>query len=92
MILVDTSVLIRFFKGSDNGASRTFRSILEQNIPFGITSFIFQEVLQGAKNKREYDHLGKYLRSQKFFHPKHPVDTFEAAARIYFNVAERGLP
>jgi len=40
MILVDTSVLIDFFKGIKNPAEMRFKSILEQGIPFGITSLI----------------------------------------------------
>ena len=42
MILVDTSVLIDFFKGIKNPAEVRFKSILEQDIPFGITSLIYQ--------------------------------------------------
>jgi predicted nucleic acid-binding protein len=50
MILVDTSVLIDFFKGQKNDSSQKFELVLRQDIPFGINSFIFQEVLQGAKS------------------------------------------
>ena len=90
MILVDTSVLIGFFRGMENPASRTFRSVLEQNVPFGISSFIFQETVQGAKTEQEYAVLTKYLGSQRFFHPRHPVDSFESAARMYFECRRRG--
>jgi len=54
MILVDTSVLIDFFKGIENKPTRKFKKILTQKIPFGINSFIYQEVLQGAKSEQEY--------------------------------------
>ena len=67
MILVDTSVLIDFFKGLKNSAANKFRTILIQKIPFGINSFIYQEVLQGAKTEEEYDTLKTYLISQRFF-------------------------
>jgi len=49
MILVDTSVLIDFFKGQKNDSCQKFELLLRQDMPFGINSFIFQEVLQGAK-------------------------------------------
>ena len=52
MILVDTSVLIDFFKGTKNMESRKFEVVLQKKIPFGISSFIFQEVLQGAGSEK----------------------------------------
>jgi len=91
MILVDTSVLIDFFKGVKNSAVNKFRSVLTQKIPFGINSFIYQEVLQGAKTEKEYHMLKTYLISQHFFHPKDPVDSFTRAARIYFDCRKNGI-
>jgi predicted nucleic acid-binding protein len=91
MILIDTSVLIDFFKGSKNEATSRFRLILEQGINFGITSHIFQEVLQGAKSEKEYNLLRRYLETQRFFHPKDPVDSFAEAARIFFQCRKRGV-
>ena len=91
MILVDTSVLIDFFKGVKNSSTDKFKSILIQKIPFGINSLIFQEVLQGAKSEEEFKHLSKYLVTQHFFHPKDPVDSFTRAARIYFDCRKKGI-
>jgi predicted nucleic acid-binding protein len=91
MILVDTSVLIDFFKGSKNEATSRFKLILEQGLNFGITSHIFQEVLQGAKSEKEYKLLRRYLETQRFFQPKDPVDSFAEAARIFFQSRKRGL-
>jgi hypothetical protein len=91
MILVDTSVLLDFFKGSGNEATEKFKTVLNQKIPFGINSFIYQEVLQGAKSKKEYSLLKKYLGSQRFFHPKHPVDSFAKAAKIFFDCRKKGI-
>ena len=91
MILVDTSVLIDFFKGIKNPAEMRFKSILEQDIPFGITALIYQEVLQGAKSEKEYAGLKKYLSSQRFFHPQDPIETFAKAAGIYFRCRKKGV-
>ncbi len=63
MILVDMSVLIDFFKGIKNIPYEKFKMILDNNIPFGITPFTYQEILQGAKSKREYNILNSYLVS-----------------------------
>ncbi len=91
MILVDTSVLVAFLRGATSEASRKLRAVLQQHVPFGINSFIFQEVLQGAKSEREYDALKRYLSSQRFYHPIDPIDSFAAAARIYFDCRRSGL-
>jgi len=91
MILVDTSVLIDFFKGQKNNVCQKFELILTQGIPFGINSFIFQEVLQGAKSDKEYRTLKKYLETQRFYHLNDPIDSFAKAARIYFDCLKEGI-
>lgn len=91
MILVDTSVLIDFFRGAANSAASAFRRVLESGVPFGITSVVYQEVLQGAKSESDYATLKKYLGTQRFYHPSHPVRTYEEAARIYFACRRKGI-
>ena len=91
MILVDTSVLIDFFKGVRSAPSNKFRKVLTQRIPFGITSLIYQEVLQGAKSEQEYSLLRQYLETQNYYQPLHPVETYEQAAKIYFDCRKKGL-
>jgi hypothetical protein len=91
VILVDTSVLIAFFKGAPTAPARKFRKVLAQQIPFGITSLIYQELLQEAKSEQEYAMLRKYLETQNFYQPLHPVETYERAAKIYFNCRKKGL-
>jgi hypothetical protein len=91
MILVDTSVLIDFFKGVPSEPYKKFRTILTQKVPFGITSFIFQEVLQGAKSEQEYYLLRQYLQTQNFFQPLHPVETYGRAAKIYYDCRKKGI-
>jgi len=91
MILVDTSVLIDLFKGNHNVAVDNLREIINQQIPFGITSVIYQEILQGAKNEKEYITLNRYLLTQRFFHPQNPLDSYAAAARIFYSCRKKGV-
>jgi predicted nucleic acid-binding protein len=91
MILVDTSVLIDFFKNAKSEAASRFKRVLEQGLDFGITSHVFQEVLQGAKSEEEYKLLRHYLSTQRFFHPKDPVGSFAEAAAIFFKCREKGV-
>ncbi len=91
MILVDTSVLIDLFRGASNKPTNIMREVLALQIPFGITSVIFQEVLQGAKSEGEYKLLREYLSSQRFFHPRNGVKFYADAARIYFTCRRKGV-
>ena len=91
MILVDTSVLIGFFRGDSNSSVDVFRELCNQQIPFAISSVIYQELLQGAKNEKEFDTLQSYLGTQRFFNPKEPLESFSAAAEIYFKCRRKGI-
>ena len=91
MILVDTSVLIDFFRGVSNDPTDRMREVLGHQMPFGITPVIYQEVLQGASSEKDYTRLKDYLSTQRFFHPQHPVKTYEGAALIYFSCRRKGI-
>ena len=91
MILADTSVLVDFFRGRETESGKRLKTVLHQGIPFGINSFIYQEVLQGAKSEKEYRLLKKYLETQHFYHPKDPIESFAKAAKIYFDCRKKGV-
>jgi len=91
MILLDTSVLIDFFKGIQNPSTICVNGIIKHQVPFGITSVIYQELLQGAKNKQEYTFLNEYLSCQHFYHPKDPISSYAKAAMIYFSCRKKGI-
>jgi predicted nucleic acid-binding protein len=91
MILVDTSVLIDFFKGSVSDESQKFEEILKRRIPFGINSHIMQEILQGAASEKEFELLKNYLSTQRFYHPKDPVASYINAAKIYMACRKQGI-
>jgi len=91
MILVDTSVLIDFLKGTDNDAVRTLDNILEMGISYGINEFIYQEVLQGARTVEEFDRLKEYLETMSFYSLKSGKESYERAALLYFNCRRAGI-
>ena len=91
MILVDTSVLIDYFKGKDNNPSSNLQFILDAGIPFGISSFIYQELMQGAKTEKEFYELKAYLESQTFYELRDSKTSYEAAALIYFKCRKKGV-
>jgi len=91
MILVDTSVLIDYFRGIENKSTKMFHQILEKGIPFGINHIIYMEVLQGAKTERDYKALKKYLDTQTFYEVKRGKESYAEAAKMYFKLRQKGV-
>ena len=91
MILADTSVLIDFFKGNSTVAVSKLKAALSRKLHIGITSGIFQELLQGAKSEKEFNLLKRYLETQHFYHPKHSVESYVEAAKIYMSCRKKGI-
>lgn len=91
MYLIDTSVWIDYFRKNNSSAVKVFSKILDQKLPFGLTSVIYQEILQGAYSKRDFEKVADYLKTQRFFHPKEPILSYQAAAEIYFECRKKGI-
>jgi len=90
MILVDTSVLIALLKNVKNKATEKFEQVIKNKIPYGINFYIYQEILQGAKNEHEFKLLKEYLGSQKFYNLKNGQKSHEDAAKLYFTCRKAG--
>jgi hypothetical protein len=91
MYLIDTSVWIDFFRNKHNHVVRFFMDIQEQNLPYGITGLIYQEILQGAASRQDFDCLKDTLATQRFFNPENEITTYEAAAHIYYSCRRKGV-
>jgi predicted nucleic acid-binding protein len=91
MILVDTSVLVGFLKGQADDRTELFKEILSRDIPFGISSYTYQEVLQGARNEEEFQTLKEYLSTQHIYYLEPEPATYEKAAKLYFNMRRKGV-
>ena len=91
MFLVDTSVWVDYLRGTSTPAVEKFQRILDERQSFGITSLIYQEVLQGTDSDISFARLDAYLGSQRFYHPQDPIATFTEAARIYFRCRRKGI-
>ena len=91
MILVDTSVLIDYFKGEENISVKKFHQVLESNIPFGINHLIYMEVLQGSQTDKDFNLLKKYLITQTFYELKNGRESYAEAARMYLKLRKKGV-
>ena len=88
MILVDTSVWIEILKDQTGRKSRDFKRTIG-NETYALSRFNQLELLQGAKNQKEWDLLDKYLSTQIYLETSD--DTWPAAARIYFELRRKGM-
>jgi len=90
MILVDASVLIDFLEGRPGPAVDRFVEVLDRGIPFGLSPITVLEVLQGAATENDFDALRDYLESQTIFELRGGLDSYVAAAKIFFDLRRRG--
>jgi predicted nucleic acid-binding protein len=91
MVLVDTSVLIAFLQGRVDDKVAMFEEILWRDIPFGISAYTYQEVLQGASDGEEFERLKDYLSTQQIYYLEQAAATYEKAAMLYFKLRRRGI-
>ena len=91
MILVDTSVWIDFIRGRSTQAIDRLRTALDRGVGIAVTGLIYQEILQGAADEKTFRDYRAYFSSQRFLHPLDLVETYERAARLYFECRRKGL-
>ena len=91
MILVDTSVLVPLFRGTDTSAVRFLVHAVQEDVPVFVTPIIVQEILQGARDEKEWTALDRHLARQALVHPTDALVTHRRAGRIYFDCRRKGL-
>jgi len=91
LYLIDTSIWIDYFRETKNSSIKEFSHILENNLPYAINSIIYQEILQGAATENDFNRLKTYLITQRFFHLKNKIVSYEAAAMLYFQCRYKGI-
>jgi predicted nucleic acid-binding protein len=91
MILVDTSILIGYFKGLSGSPYDKLDEIIDGQIPFGINNHIYQEVLQGAKTEKEFNQLKEYLDALPFYDLHNGRESYKNAALMYMKCRKSGV-
>jgi len=91
MILIDTSILIGYFKGLKGESYDKLDILIDQNIPIGICNHVYQEVLQGAKTEKEFNLLKEYLNTLEVYDLRYGKKSYENAALLYFNCRKAGI-
>jgi len=91
MYLVDTSVWIDYIHGYAGRHVEFLDELLRNPIATGISDFIYQEILQGAKDQKSFTRLKKYFSGQNFYRFTEPALSHEKAAYIYFHCRRKGI-
>jgi len=91
MVLVDTSVLIGYLKKAEGIPFDKMDHIIDNDIPYGICNYVYQEVLQGSKSKQEYALLKEYLNTLPFYTLRYGKQSFENAALMYIDCRRKGI-
>jgi predicted nucleic acid-binding protein len=91
MYLVDTSAWLDYLKGTKSPVVTKLTEVMDQQIPFGITGVIYQEILQGAETEHDFTLLEEYFGTQRFYHPRDLVETYRNAAALYARCRRRGV-
>jgi hypothetical protein len=88
MLLIDTSVWISVFRDR-SGQVRQQLETLIANREVVLTRFNQLELLQGSLNEQEWSLLSTYLETQDYI--ELTGQSWQAAARIYFDLRRQGL-
>jgi predicted nucleic acid-binding protein len=88
---VDTSVLIGYFRGSVGEPYEKMNNLIDNSMPYGICNYVYQEILQGASNKNDYETLKEYLITLPFYDLRRGKESFEDAAYMYMNCRKHGI-
>ena len=91
MYLVDTSVWIDYLLGRATHHVLFLDELLRNPLAVGLTDVIYMEVLQGARDARNFNRLRDYFSGQRFYRFDEPELSHAAAARIYFDCRRRGI-
>ena len=91
MVLVETSVIIDYLKGTDNHKTALFDSILTARTEYAISVYTYLEVLQGARDDHELNTLEEYFSSQQIIYPPVHNDFYRNSALNYYKLRRRGI-
>jgi predicted nucleic acid-binding protein len=91
MVLVDTSVIIDFLKNQKNGRTELLDDLIERRIPWGISEYVYQEILQGARDQNEWERLKEYFDTIPLYFLKLGKNSFERAAMLNIRCRTSGV-
>ena len=89
-LLFDTSVWINFLRNKRNPETDLLTSYIEHNDPVMLTPTIIQEMLQGIRHDKQYQHLKEVLSYFTILQFP-PTQAGIEAAELYRSLRKKGL-
>lgn len=89
MILVDTTVWVDFFRGTDSRVNRALHRLIEDEDDLCLTSLNLTEILQGIRHDAFFEETKRSLLDFPLFEPE-GLSTYLHAADIYRTCRQRG--
>jgi predicted nucleic acid-binding protein len=90
MILIDSSVWIHFFNGTDTETVRVMEKVIAEEEDACISDYILTEVLQGFKRDKDFLTARRHLMRFPVYSLKTP-DAYIEAAQIYRLCRKKGI-
>ncbi len=90
MILVDSSVWVDFFNGSEKRAVHVLEDFIEAEEELRLSDIIVTEVLQGFKKNADFESASRHLRLFPIYSLQ-GLDSYIEAAQIYRKCRRRGI-
>ena len=88
MWVIDASVWVDVFRDRGGDRARSLRAVIgDQEVLLARPTAL--ELLQGARDEREWSVLEDYLPVQDYLEPS--AQSWQAAARLYFELRRRGV-
>lgn len=87
MVLVDTSIWVDVFRDATGNERNGLKAVIDED-DVVLTRFNQPELLQGAREEREWNLLVSYLDNQEYLEAR--AETWRNAARIFFELRRRG--
>jgi predicted nucleic acid-binding protein len=91
MILIDTSVMVDFFRGRETEKTLLLERAREMGIPYGFSAFTYMELLRGARTEEAFAKLREYLSTQTIYYLPEREESYGDVARMYFDLRRKGV-
>ena len=90
MILIDTSVIIDVLRNNKNEKVDLLRKALNNKLACGISIYTYTEVLQGARNTKEFAILEAHLSAFTIYYLPNETEPYKAAAKKILDLRKKG--
>ena len=91
MVLIDTSVIIDVLRNNKNDKVTLLKKAFDNEEHCGISIYTYTEVLQGAKDEKEFNILETHLSSFTIYYLPNEKASYKSAAKSYFDLRKKGI-